>query len=388
MILIKIALVSDVIYPYVKGGAEKRTYSIAISLRDMGHEVHLVGVRWWEGEQDFMKDGIHYHGVCKISHLYHKDGRRSISEALKFTYHLGIHLLKNDYDIIDSNEFPYIHNLVVKMYCTFKRKPMVITWHEVWDCYWREYLGSAKGMMGRWIEKASSHLPDHIIANSDNTRSDLMEKLKIKSEKITVSRPTISIDVSGASLSKDVFDVLFCGRLIKEKNVDLLIRSVRNLGGNVTCGIIGDGPEKQNLVSLVNEYGLGKNIKFLGFLGSHDEVISYMKSAKLFVFPSEREGFGIALLEASACGLPSIVIDNEKNAAKELVRNGVSGYVCAPDEGAIAEKIALILGDEKLRRKLSRNSKSMASSYIGSKSFSKIEGIYKRLIMSRTGKKR
>ena len=356
MILIKIALVSDVIYPYVKGGAEKRTYSIAISLRDMGHEVHLVGVQWWAGNPHFTRDGMHYHGVCKFSRLYNKDGRRSIRKSLRFSLFLGLHLAKNDYDIIDSNEFPYIHNFVIKLYCILKRKPMVITWHEVWDCYWREYLGGAKGIIGRWIEKASAHLPDHIIANSDNTRCDLMAKLNIRSEKISVARPTISIDVSGTSPSEEAFDVLFCGRLIREKNVDLLIRSIKNLGGNVTCGIIGDGPEKEHLASLVNEYELGKNIKFLGFLGSHDEVISYMKSSRLFVFPSEREGFGIALLEASACGLPAIVIDNEKNAAKELVRNGVSGYICAPNERVIAEKIGLILGDEKLRRKLSRNS--------------------------------
>jgi len=48
---------------------------------------------------------------------------------------------------------------------------------------------STKGMIGRWIEKASANLPDHIIANSDNTRSDLKTKLNIKSEKITVARP-------------------------------------------------------------------------------------------------------------------------------------------------------------------------------------------------------
>jgi len=60
---------------------------------------------------------------------------------------------------------------------------MVITWHEVWDCYWNEYLGSTKGMIGRWIEKASANLPDHIIANSDNTRSDLKTKLNIKAKK-------------------------------------------------------------------------------------------------------------------------------------------------------------------------------------------------------------
>lgn len=346
----------------------------------MGHEVHLVGVKWWDGQPHLIRDNIHYHGVCRISRLYNKDGRRSISEALKFTYYLGIHLLKNDYDLIDSNEFPYIHNFVIKLYCTLKRKPMVITWHEVWSYYWCEYLGCAKGSIGKCIENASAHLPDHIIANSDNTRSDLMAKLKIKSKKITVARPTISIDVSGASPSKDAFDVLFCGRLIKEKNVDLLIRSINDLAGDVTCGIIGEGPEKKNLVSLVKEYNLEKSIKFLGFLESHDEVISYMKSAKLFVFPSEREGFGIALLEASACGLPAIVIDNEKNASKELVNDGVNGYICVPDNKIIAEKIALILGDEKLRRKLSRTSKSMASSYIGSKSFSRIEGIYKRLL--------
>ncbi len=52
---------------------------------------------------------------------------------------------------------------------------------------------------------------------------------------------------------------------------------------------------------------------------NYDDLIGYMKSSKVFVLPSTREGFGIVVIEANACGLPVVVVDHEMNAATDLV---------------------------------------------------------------------
>ncbi len=337
-------------------------------------------MKWWSGNPDFVRNNLHHHGICKCRRLYNKNGTRSTREAIRYSLYLMRHFLENDYDIVDSNEFPYLPNFVVKLYCILKKKPMIITWHEVWDNQWYEYLGPCQGSIGRSIEKKTAWLPDIIIANSKKTKNDLVHKLNITQEKIAVIQPTIPADLSNIPRSEEKFDILFCGRLIKDKHVDMLIRAIKNINPLPTCAIIGEGPEKKSLETLVKKYSLEKRIKFLGFLNAHKEVMSYMKSSKLFVSPSTREGFGIAVSEANACALPAIVINDKNNAARHLIKDGINGYVCENDEKMLSEKIALILSDNKLRSRLARNCKKMSSAMSNSKSASKIEHIYESLL--------
>ena len=79
----KIAYVYDVIYPYVKGGAEKRIWELSKRLARKGHEVHIFGMKFWAGGDVFTNDGVHLHGICEPKELY-VEGRRSIKEAIYF----------------------------------------------------------------------------------------------------------------------------------------------------------------------------------------------------------------------------------------------------------------------------------------------------------------
>jgi len=83
---------------------------------------------------------------------------------------------------------------------------------------------------------------------------------------------------------------------------------------------------------------LDGNITFIGFLEHHDEVIALMKASKIYASPSTREGFGIAALEAMACGLPVVTVNVPKNAVMELV-NKETGIICDPTPEAFAEAV-------------------------------------------------
>jgi hypothetical protein len=73
----KIAFIYDVIYPYVKGGVEKRVWELATRLTRRGHDVHLFGMKFWDGEDILISEGVFLHGVCPAKKLY-VSGRRTI----------------------------------------------------------------------------------------------------------------------------------------------------------------------------------------------------------------------------------------------------------------------------------------------------------------------
>jgi glycosyltransferase involved in cell wall biosynthesis len=140
-------------------------------------------------------------------------------------------------------------------------------------------------------------------------------------------------------------DIVYAGRLIRHKNLDLLIKAIQFVKREVpeiSTIIIGDGPDANRLKRLAKELGLEDNIKFTGFLENYDETIARMKSSKVFVMPSTREGFGIAALEANACGLPLVTVNHRMNAVSDLVTEG-SGLVCEPTIEELSKAIICVL---------------------------------------------
>ena len=80
----RLAIVYDAVYPFVRGGAERRYHELASRLARSGHEVHWYGMHYWDGPRVWHHQGITYHGVCRPMRLYTSGGRRSILQALVF----------------------------------------------------------------------------------------------------------------------------------------------------------------------------------------------------------------------------------------------------------------------------------------------------------------
>lgn len=339
----KIALVNDTIYPYSKGGAQKRIWEIAKRLAQRGHVVHLFGMKYWDGVEVIVKDSVCLHGVCKPKELY-VEGRRSIKEAIYFACKVLRPLLKEDLDIIDCSNFPYFPCFSAKLHTIRRNSTLIITWLEVWDDYWYEYLGR-KGIFGKWVERLVARLSTNMIAISDSTKKGLLS-IGAKGNIRVVPNGVDLEEINAVPSANDSSDVIFAGRLIKEKNIDVLIKSIaltRDSIPDIKCLIIGDGPERSSLEKLTRNLDLEGNIHFLGFLNRSEDVFSYMKSSKVFVLPSTREGFGIVVLEANACGLPVVTVSHPKNAAADLINDGKNGFLCKLNEEDMAQKVTMAL---------------------------------------------
>lgn len=343
---LNIAIISDAIYPYNKGGKEKRLFEISTRLAKRGYDVTIYCMKWWPGNEIVkFENGVKLQAISKLYPLY-SGKRRSFKQAIFFTLST-MKLLKEDFDIIDADHMPHLVMFPLKFVSLIKRKKFYATWNEVWGKeYWNKYLGKL-GTIAFFIEWLSARLPDEIIAVSEHTKLKLISDLKVK-QKISVVPNGIDYNqIKEVEPAFEKSDVIYAGRLLEHKNVDLIIKSISELKDkfqNIKCLIIGNGPEEKKLKELVKIFDLQKNIIFLDFLKDHTALYSLFKSSKVFAFPSTREGFGIAALEANACGIPFVTSNNVNNATKNLIEEQIkNGEIALPKPEEIAKKIELLI---------------------------------------------
>ena len=170
------------------------------------------------------------------------------------------------------------------------------------------------------------------------------------------------------SIKKTYNGAIYVGRLEeKQKRVSFLIEGIKHVVDNhlelknkVILKIVGDGPDKNRYIEMVNTYGLQKNIIFTGLLFNKDLVNAY-NNANFLVSTSIWEGLSRTLLESMACGLPVLI--NEKinsiigyNPVSTIVNDGYNGLLYKyGDINDFAEKFYMLYNNTALQKKLSFN---------------------------------
>lgn len=344
-----VALVCDAIYPYSHGGRELRYQELLPRMVDRA-ELHVYTMRWWDGPSSYTESGVTYHAISPLLPLYRNE-RRSMRQALLFSL-ACLRLLFSEFDMLEADQIPYFQLFVLRMIATLKRKPFTVTWHEVWSrSYWREYLGWA-GWAAWIVESLAMRLPDQIIAASPQTAERLTAALGGRTPIITVPNGIDLATIRSAYPVAEISDVVFVGRLISHKRVDLLldvVAQVRGLGLPITCRIIGDGPEKKALEQRARDLGIREAVEFRYDVGEQKELYALVKAARVFVSLSAREGFGMAVLEAIACGVPVLTTSDPDNLAQHLVAEYSRGVVCEPTLEAIATGFREVLAKTEYR---------------------------------------
>ncbi|MBW2595340.1 MAG: glycosyltransferase family 4 protein [Deltaproteobacteria bacterium] len=160
---------------------------------------------------------------------------------------------------------------------------------------------------------------------------------------------SIDIEQFAPADSPPCYDLIFVGRLVEIKCIDILLKAVqhvRNTIPNVTAVIVGEGPLRGELEQLVRELGISDCV---AFVGRQHNIREWLNKARLFVLTSRSEGLSIAMTEAMACGLPAVVSDVGDLA--DLVEDGINGFLVprlTPE--LFADRIIeLLTNNEKLR---------------------------------------
>jgi glycosyltransferase involved in cell wall biosynthesis len=344
-------MVTDSILPFHRGGKEVRYREIARRLARRA-EVHIHTMNWWSGKRT-VKDGpVTLHAISPHVPLYARE-RRSVPQAIVFAI-ACLRLLTARFDVLEADHMPYLQLFVLRLVASVRRTSLVVTWHECWGPdYWRDYLGTA-GLVGWWFERLAMRLPDKIIAASEETAARLRAATGDRTPVIVAPNGVDLHLIDEVTPDADARDVVVVGRMLSHKRLDLLIDALGLLqrqGRPATCRIIGDGPERDALIRRAGERGVRHLIDFRHDVGEAERLYSLLKSARVFAFPSEREGFGIAVLEALACGLPVITTSAPDNVANQLVARAPGSMVCEPTVTAFADGIAAMLASRSAARR-------------------------------------
>jgi glycosyltransferase involved in cell wall biosynthesis len=196
------------------------------------------------------------------------------------------------------------------------------------------------------VERLTATVPQHPIAVSRVT-ADKLATIGPDRGSIQVVPNGIDFErIRSAAPADDGFDVLFAGRLIDDKNVDLLLAAFdRVADADVTLGVVGDGPERDRLEQQAATLDCAGRVSFLGFLDDYDDVLAQMRAASVFASPSTREGFGITFAEAMAADCLVVAAEHPDSAASEVVGNG--GYLVKPTVDGVARGLSRALMGER-----------------------------------------
>lgn len=147
---------------------------------------------------------------------------------------------------------------------------------------------------------------DQLLTVSSALQSNILQQIGVSS--IVVPNMVGNEFFYKKRTNNHTLHLIATGRLVFEKRFDLLISALAHLTFPYELSIIGDGPEKKNLQQIIQRYGLEKNIHLLGYKPKH-ELAQILQASDIFVLPSQSETFGVAYIEALACGLPVIATD-------------------------------------------------------------------------------
>ena len=141
--------------------------------------------------------------------------------------------------------------------------------------------------------------------------------------------------------------------------------------------LVGDGPERARIEALVTSLGLRDHVRFLGERG---DLIATLQQSDVFLLPSQTESFGLAALEAMACGVP--VVATDVGGVSEVVADGETGFLAAVgDIAGMARHARRLLTDEDLRRRMSRAARHRAETQFRlAPAVDSYEAVYRRVL--------
>jgi glycosyltransferase involved in cell wall biosynthesis len=280
------------------------------------------------------------------SHKHYRNIIKSLSVPYKFR-----ELMKKA-DIYKTNQMDgaWVAAIAKLIY----RKPLLLR------CGFEWYRNRCERGSPRLLKKTfvfamswfSYHMADAIIISNDSDAKYIAKKFRVPTDKIKVIRNYIDTDLfsPGSGNGKEANRLLYVGRLVERKNLKMVIEALSNTGYGLD--LVGQGEQKEDLSRYAETHHV--NIRFLGVV-SNDRLPDLMREYNVFVLLSLFENNPKSLLEAMSCGLAVVASDVE--GIKELITDGVNGFLCGMDRSSIRNVILKVMGDSAAQANVGRKAR-------------------------------
>lgn len=384
----RIGLFSDTYPPFING-VSTSVLMLKQGLEKLGHEVYVVTINsesfCYKEEENILKvPGI----PCGIFD-YRISGVYPL-KALKI-------IKKWNLDVIHTHtEFSIgtFARLISKQY----NIPLVHTYHTMYEEYiyyiTKGYFSKASKKLVEYLTLfLCDKLVEELIVPTKKTYDLFKEKYKVKRDVNII--PT-GIDVSrfykenideekvnelrhDLKLSRFNFNILYVGRIAKEKSIDFLINNFKDIVKKIPRAkliIVGDGPDMKELIDLVVKNKLNRNCLFTGKVPWNEVPLYYMLSS-VFVTASKSETQGLTVIEAMAASKPVVAINDE---SFSLVIESYKDGILFNDDKEYKDAIYMLYKDRKLRDKISLEARKTANNYSDLSYAKNVLEVYKKVI--------
>jgi len=352
------------------GGAEVHIHEILSRLVAWGHGATLLSAGWPGCAPEETVDGIR---IIRRGRWYDAN--------IALPLFARRHLRETSYDVVieDINKLPFFMPLVTKI-------PVVaVIPHLFGTTAFRE----ANPAIAAYVVAMERFIPSvfrgsRFLVISESTKRDVAAR--------GVDPARIEVILCGLdherwrNLGLARFEqptVVHLGRLRKYKSVEVALRAmprIREALPTARFVVIGDGPHRPALEREARRLGLGEAVEFRGYL-EPGELVRFLNRSHLAVNPSPKEGWGLTVVEANACGVP--VVASDRPGLRDSVIDGETGFLVPyGDAGAIAERSIAILENRELWRRLSAASlervKELTWERTASETLAALDGVVRR----------
>ncbi|HRW36708.1 MAG: glycosyltransferase family 4 protein [Acidimicrobiales bacterium] len=232
--------------------------------------------------------------------------------------------------------------------------PRVVFLHHIHADMWKMVLPPNLARLGDTLERRVAprlYRSSRMITLSPSSKQEMLD-VGFRDELVEIVPPGIDAQFSPGGTRSATPLVVGVGRLVPVKRFDRLIRAVvaaRRSAPDLQLVLVGTGPDRHDLEALVDELGASPYVRFAGRV-EDDELVDLYRSAWMVASSSVREGWGMTLTEAAACGTPAVATRIPGHV--DAVAEGRSGLL-ADDDADLARHLARIATDAGLRDRLS-----------------------------------
>ncbi|SHI67600.1 Glycosyltransferase involved in cell wall bisynthesis [Parasporobacterium paucivorans DSM 15970] len=383
---LNIAMFTNNYLPFV-GGVPVSVNRLATALRKKGNRV-VIFAPYYPGADDSNDDVVR----CKLLR-YKKTDKFSFAIANIYSKQISKEFDKYDFDVIHVHHPFWMGKKGLKLGIK-KNIPVILTYHTRLEMYAQNmpiFKLTFKNILSHGMIKKFAQKCDGIIAPTESAK-EYLENIGVSREKLVMPTGVDSeyyenIDECTIKSIKKTYapngEMLLCSvsRLSSEKNIRFLINGLKYIKENTPlkfkCIIIGDGPDRGDLQSLIDEYSLKDYVLLIGTV-NQNEIPRYYLASDLFVFSSQSETQGMVLLEAMSGKCPVVCV--RSSGTDDMVRNGFNGYKTSPDITEWAEKVMYLIENREILEKMSMNAFKYSKEFTLDKMAENVSMFYKKLI--------